>query len=63
MVEVLKQLKLYRSYSNILAGKESVITVRDLLKWGNRLIQNGIMELRTVAMEGYLLLGERARNT
>ena len=63
MVEVLKHLKLYRSYSNILAGKESVITVRDLLKWGNRLIQNGIMELRTVAMEGYLLLGERARNT
>ena len=62
MVETLKQLRLYRSSSNVLAGKESVITVRDLLKWAHRLIACGRMDIKTVALEGYLLLAERSRN-
>jgi len=32
----MKDLQVMRSEQNIFAGKESVITIRDLLKWGSR---------------------------
>ena len=39
-------------------GKEGVITVRDLLKWGKR----DISSLEDLAKEGYCILGERIRH-
>lgn len=39
-------------------GKEGVITVRDLLKWGKR----DISSLEDLAKEGYCVLAERMRN-
>ncbi len=39
-------------------GKEGVITVRDLLKWGKR----DILSLEDLAKEGYCILGERIRH-
>ena len=37
MVKVMENLQIYRTQGNLFSGKESVITVRDLLKWANRL--------------------------
>ena len=36
MVKVMENLQIYRTQGNLFSGKESVITVRDLLKWANR---------------------------
>ena len=44
------------------SGKESTITVRDLLKWANRVSKDESMVTQDIAMEGFLVLGERARN-
>lgn len=32
----METLKMVRSRQNFFAGKESLITIRDLLKWGSR---------------------------
>ena len=37
MVKTMDNLQIYRSKGNLFAGKNSTITVRDLLKWGERL--------------------------
>ena len=39
-------------------GKEGVVTVRDLIKWGKR----DITTKEDLAMEGYCLLAERLRS-
>lgn len=45
------------------SGKNSTITVRDLLKWAERINSNSKgMSLNEVANEGFLVLGERSRN-
>lgn len=36
--------------------------MRDLLKWANRLRHSKSSSTRDLALEGYLVLGERARN-
>ena len=64
MVKVMEQLQIYRSQgSNLFSGKDSTITVRDLLKWAARMthqaLSSSVVEL---AMEGFLVLGERARS-
>jgi len=36
MVKVMENLQLYRSSQAVFSGKESIITVRDLIKWAGR---------------------------
>lgn len=62
MVKVMENLQIYRTTSNLFSGKDSTITVRDLLKWAGRVNQDENMLQATVALEGYLVLGERARD-
>jgi len=40
MVKVMEQLQIYRSQANLFAGKNAIITVRDLLKWAGRVNLN-----------------------
>ena len=37
MVKVMENLQIFRSQSNLFSGKNSIITVRDLLKWAGRI--------------------------
>ena len=57
MINVLQDLRIFRQRSNFFTGKEGVITVRDLIKWGNRPVSS-ILEL---GIEGYCILAERLR--
>ncbi|KAL4485768.1 hypothetical protein ABPG72_012308 [Tetrahymena utriculariae] len=57
LMSILKDLKVFRQRNNFFLGKEGVITVRDLIKWGNREVQS----LEDLAIEGYCLLAERLR--
>lgn len=63
MVKTMENLQIYRSQGSLFAGKDSTITVRDLLKWANR-VGKGEEGLSTadIALEGYLVLGERSRS-
>lgn len=56
----MEKLQIYRSQNNIFSGKESTITVRDLLKWAQRL-HSVDTSLTSLAYEGYLVLGEKSR--
>jgi len=40
MVKVMEDLQIYRSSGNLFSGKDSTITVRDLLKWAGRVNAN-----------------------
>jgi len=66
MVKVMENLQIYRSTGSIFSGKESTITVRDLLKWAGRVNLNSTtnihMDLYFIALEGFLVLGERSRD-
>lgn len=59
MVKVCEELQIQRQQSNFLLGKEGSITMRDLLKWGNRSPQNP----QDVAQFGYMLLCEKLRSS
>ena len=63
MVKVMENLQIYRSTSNLFSGKDSIVTVRDLLKWAGRInqAQQGL-SMSQIALEGFLVLGERARD-
>jgi midasin len=65
MVKVMENLQIFRSQSNLFSGKNSIITVRDLLKWAGRINQSSDdshVTAENIALEGFLLLGERSRN-
>ena len=64
MVDVMESLQIYRSQgSNLFSGKDSTITVRDLLKWANRMSEQSMTStIHDLALEGFLVLGERSRN-
>jgi midasin len=62
MVKLMENLQIYRSTSNLFSGKDSIITVRDLIKWAQRMQKCTSTTNFEVAMEGYLVLAERARN-
>lgn len=65
MVKVMEDLQIFRSQTNLFSGKNSIITVRDLLKWAGRINQSQDGKHVTpenIALEGFLLLGERSRN-
>jgi midasin len=62
MVKTMENLQIYRSQGSLFAGKDSTITVRDLLKWANRVAKdNQGLSTSDIALEGYLVLGERSR--
>ena len=65
MVKALVNLQIYRSKASLFSGKDSVITVRDLLKWAGRVNANSQlgthMDQQAIALEGFLVLGERSR--
>ena len=58
LVEVMETLKMVRSRQNFFAGKESLITIRDLLKWGSR----DVVDYENMAVEGIQILVERLRH-
>lgn len=58
MVNIMEELQLNRRETDIMSGKQSFITVRDLIKWATR----PIITLEDVAYEGYNLLAERLRS-
>lgn len=55
----MKDLQFYRQEASVFRGNDSVITVRDLLKWASRYT----VTLDDIAHEGYILLAERMRDT
>ena len=57
MLAVYQDLQSHRNQSAVFLGKQSFMTVRDLLRWGNRR-PNSYLEL---AVEGWALLAERLR--
>jgi midasin len=57
LIEIMKSLRNLRSRQNIFSGKESLITIRDLIKWGSR----EVVDFQQLAINGYCLLGERLR--
>ena len=59
MLLIMKDLKVFRQRNNFFIGKEGVITIRDLLKWGGRRPASW----EDLALEGYCLLAERLRNS
>ena len=58
LVEVMETLKMVRSRQNFFAGKESLITIRDLLKWGSR----DVVDYKNMTVEGIQILVERLRH-
>lgn len=62
MVKTLENLQIYRSQGSLFSGKDSTITVRDLLKWANRVNKDESMAIHDIALEGFSVLGERSRN-
>eukprot|EP00928_Gymnodinium_smaydae_P070251 TRINITY_DN54136_c0_g1_i1.p1 TRINITY_DN54136_c0_g1~~TRINITY_DN54136_c0_g1_i1.p1 ORF type:complete len:2263 (+),score=321.22 TRINITY_DN54136_c0_g1_i1:723-6791(+) len=57
MLAVYKELQTHRCQSAVFQGKQSFMTVRDLLRWGHRQPSS----YQELALEGFLLLGERLR--
>ena len=57
MLAVYQDLQSHRNQSAVFLGKQSFMTVRDLLRWGHRQL-NSYLELAT---EGFTLLAERLR--
>lgn len=66
MVKVMAQLQIYRSKESIFSGKNSTITVRDLLKWAGRINlrseEADHVQMQRIALEGFLVLAERSRD-
>lgn len=54
----MRDLQYYRQESNVFSGNDTVITVRDMLKWAHR--DKDTIEV--IGHEGYILLAERMRN-
>jgi len=53
----MKDLQYYRQETSVFSGNDSVITVRDMLKWASRYTET----IEDIAHEGYILLAERMR--
>ncbi len=58
MIDIFKELQLVRSQEKIFQKNEGFITIRDLIKWGNRDIQT----YEKLGIEGYILLAEKLSN-
>ncbi|OII75562.1 MDN1 midasin [Cryptosporidium ubiquitum] len=64
MVKVFMELKTHRSKSQMFSGDFSFVTVRDLLRWGNRLVysKNNILDKKNLVIQGFYVIGERIRD-
>lgn len=60
MLKIMTKLETIRSSEKVFEGKEGLITIRDLLKWGARRDENA--STKQLARVGYFLLGERIRD-
>lgn len=58
MVAVMRELQTRRRVSRLFSGKSGFVTARDLFRWGARRPDSR----ESLAVHGFLLLGERARN-
>jgi len=58
MVAIFKDLQQIRSTEKIFSRKEGFMTIRDLIKWGSR----SINEIEDLAYEGYFVIGEKVRS-
>jgi MoxR-like ATPase len=58
LVNVMIALRHRRSKSGVFRGKDGLITPRDLLRWAER----GATSKQELAVEGFMLLGERLRD-
>lgn len=61
MVDVMKELQLFRQSSKIFSGKHGFITPRDLFRWAYRFKEFGC-SYEDLARDGFYLLAERLRN-
>ncbi|KAG7014001.1 Midasin [Cucurbita argyrosperma subsp. argyrosperma] len=61
MVDVMKELQLFRQSSKVFSGKHGFITPRDLFRWAYRFKEFGC-SYEDLARDGYYLLAERLRN-
>ena len=57
IVSVFKELRLQRQASNVFAGRDGYITLRDLFKWAERHADT----YQKLAEDGFMILAERAR--
>ena len=62
MIAVMHKLQQQRDSQSLFLGKGSLITVRDLFRWGERMKGAADNTLQTLAEQGYRLLGERLRS-
>src|SRR6218665_3593724 len=62
MVSVMIKLQKNRSRSDIFAGKNGLITLRDLFRWGERYLKFPRTQTEFLALQDYYLLGGRSRN-
>ncbi|KAE8646507.1 midasin [Cucumis sativus] len=61
MVDVMKELQLFRQRSKVFSGKHGFITPRDLFRWAYRFKEFGC-SYEDLARDGYYLLAERLRD-
>ena len=62
MIAVMHKLQQQRDSQTLFLGAGSLITVRDLFRWGERMKGAADNTLQTLAEQGYRLLGERLRS-
>ena len=62
MIAVMHKLQQQRDSHSLFLGKGSLITVRDLFRWGERMKGAKDNTLESLAEQGYRLLGERLRS-
>ncbi|KAF6262490.1 hypothetical protein COO60DRAFT_1699221 [Scenedesmus sp. NREL 46B-D3] len=58
MVAVMRELQRRRQRSNVFAGRHGFITPRDLFRWAER----GAVGYEALALDGFMVLGERLRS-
>jgi len=58
MVHIFKDLQQVRSSEKVFSRKEGFMTIRDLIKWGSRFIN----EIEDLAYEGYFVIAEKIRS-
>ncbi|KAH8583660.1 MDN1 [Cryptosporidium sp. chipmunk genotype I] len=65
MVKVFMELKRHRSKSQMFSGDFSFVTVRDLLRWGNRLVnsKDNVLDKKNLVIQGFYVIGERIRDS
>ncbi|KCV71764.1 hypothetical protein H696_01182 [Fonticula alba] len=62
LVAVYRDLQERRQATNVFAGRDGYITLRDLFRWGGRFAQYTGTDDRRLAEDGYMLLAERVRS-